>query len=131
MLSLGIDSGTKSTRALVLDIESGEVLALAQEEYGTIAKLPSGHVEQDPQMWVDATEKVIAECLEKVGERRREINAIGVSAQQHGLVALDEAKEPLRPAKLWCDVSTDAECEAFNKQFGGPEGLIRLTGNPM
>ena len=67
----------------------------------------------------------------KVGKRRDEIRAIGVSGQQHGLVALDEANEPLRPAKLWCDVSTEAQCEEFNREFGGAEGLIELIGNPM
>ena len=131
MLCLGIDSGTKSTRALVLDIESGAVLALAQETYGTIEGLPPGHVEQDPQTWIDAAEKTVAECLEKIGDRRGEIKGVGVSAQQHGLVALDEANVPLRPAKLWCDVSTAPQCEEFNKEFGGPEGLIKRIGNPM
>ncbi len=131
MLCLGIDSGTKGTKALVLDIESGAVLALAQESYGTIAGLPPGHVEQDPQTWLDAAEKTVSECLEKIGNRRGEIKAIGVSGQQHGLVPLDEANEPLRPAKLWCDVSTAPQCEEFNKEFGGVEGLIKRTGNPM
>ncbi|HEY3662277.1 MAG TPA: xylulokinase [Chthoniobacterales bacterium] len=131
MLCLGIDSGTKSTKTLVLDVESGEVLALAQRPYGTIEGLPPGHVEQDPKTWIDAAAETVAECLEKVGERRGEIKAIGVSGQQHGLVALDEANEPLRPAKLWCDVSTEEQCEQFNKEFGGAEGLIELTGNPM
>lgn len=131
MLSLGIDSGTKSTKTLVLDIESGKVLALAQRTYGTIEGLPPGHVEQDPQTWLDAAEATIAECLEKIGKRRSEICAIGVGAQQHGLVALDEANQALRPAKLWCDVSTEPQCEEFNKKFGGPEGLIERIGNPM
>ncbi len=131
MLCLGIDSGTRSTKALVLDIESGEVLALAQRSYGTIEGLPPGHVEQEPRLWIEAAEETIAECLEKVGERRAEISAIGVSGQQHGLVALDEANEPLRPAKLWCDVSTEEQCEKFNQEFDGPEGLIERIGNPM
>ena len=131
MLSLGIDSGTKSTKTLVLDIESGEVLALAQQNYGTIEGLPPGHVEQDPQMWIDAAETTVAQCLEKVGARRSEIQAVGVSGQQHGLVALDAANEPLRPAKLWCDVSTEPQCEQFNKEFGGLEGLLKCIGNPM
>ena len=48
MLCLGIDSGTQSTKTLVLDIEKGKVLALAQSTYGTIEGLPPGHVEQDP-----------------------------------------------------------------------------------
>ena len=131
MLCLGIDSGTKSTKALVLDIESGNVLALAQKSYGTIEGLPTGHVEQDPQTWIDAAETTVAECLAKVGKRAGEICAVGVSGQQHGLVALDESNEPLRPAKLWCDVSPAAQCEAFNKEFGGAEGLIERIGNPM
>jgi len=131
MLCLGIDSGTKSTKSLVLDVESGEVVALAQRAYGTIEGLPPGHIEQDPKTWLEAAEETVAECLEKVGERRSEIKAIGVSGQQHGLVALDEANEPLRPAKLWCDVSTEAQCVEFNKEFGGVEGLIERTGNPM
>ena len=54
-----------------------------------------------------------------------------MSGQQHGLVALDAANEPLRPAKLWCDVSTEAQCEEFNKEFGGLEGLLERIGNPM
>ncbi len=131
MLCLGIDSGTKSTKSLVLDIESGEVVALAQRPYGTIEGLPSGHVEQDPKIWIEAANETVTECLEKLGKRRGEVKAIGVSGQQHGLVALDEAGEPLRPAKLWCDVSTEAQCEAFNKEFGGIDGLIKLIGNPM
>ncbi len=131
MLCLGIDSGTKSTKALVLDIESGEIVALAQQNYGTLEGLPSGHVEQDPQTWIEAAEATVAECLEKVGKRRSEIKAVGVSGQQHGLVALDESNEPLRPAKLWCDVSTAAQCEEFNQEFDGPEGLIERIGNPM
>ncbi|MEP6976219.1 MAG: FGGY family carbohydrate kinase, partial [Spartobacteria bacterium] len=102
MLCLGIDSGTKSTKALVLDIESGEVLALAQSNYGTIEGLPPGHMEQDPATWIDAAEATVEECLEKIGKRCSEIKAVGVSGQQHGLVALDESNEPLRPAKLWC-----------------------------
>ena len=60
-----------------------------------------------------------------------EIKAIGVSGQQHGLVALDKANEPLRPAKLWCDVSAKEQCEEFNQEFGGSEGLIERIGNPM
>src|SRR5689334_19635799 len=124
MLCLGIDSGTKSTKSLVLDLETGEVLAFAQQSYGTIEGLPLGHVEQDPQIWIEAAEATIADCLTKVGTRRAEIRAVGVSAQQHGLVALDEAGKPLRPAKLWSDLSTESQCEEFDQEFGGSEGLI-------
>ena len=80
---------------------------------------------------MEAAERRSRNVSSKVGERRSEIKAIGVSAQQHGLVALDEANEPLRPAKLWCDVATEEQCEDLNQEFGGPEGLIERIGNPM
>jgi xylulokinase len=131
MLCLGIDSGTQSTKVLVLDIDSGKVLAQARQSYGMIKGLPPGNMEQDPQTWIEAAETAVAECLEKIGKRSREICALGVSGQQHGLVALDDAGDPLRPAKLWCDISTEAQCEQFNKEFGGAEGLIERIGNPM
>src|SRR5947207_780000 len=111
MLCLGIDSGTQSTKALVLDIETGEVVAFAQHSYGIIEGLPPGHVEQEPRTWIEAAEITVAECLAKIGDRGREVRAIGVAAQQHGLVALDEANEPIRPAKLWNDLSTESQCE--------------------
>ncbi len=130
MLCLGIDSGTQSSKTLVLDTASGEVLALAQRSYGTIAGLPPGHVEQEAQTWIEAAEATIAECLEKIGARRTELKAIGVSAQQHGLVALDEANELLRPVKLWSDISSESQCEEFNQEFGGVDGLIERLGNP-
>ena len=79
MLCLGIDSGTGSTKALVLDIESGEFIALAQPNYGTIEGLPPEHVEQEPKTWAEAAGETVAECLDQVGKRRSEIKAIGVS----------------------------------------------------
>jgi xylulokinase len=131
MLSLGIDSGTQSTKTIVLDVESGEILASAQQPYEMIDGLPPGHCEQAPQTWIEAVESTISACVAKLGNRRSEITSIGVSGQQHGLVALDAANEPIRPAKLWCDTSTAAQCEQFNQEFGGVDGLIKLVGNAM
>src|ERR1700730_16687623 len=108
MLCLGIDSGTTSTRALVLEVESGKVLALARHGHEFIEDLPHGHVEQAPQTWVDAGSEAIQQCFAAIGARKEEIVGIGVSAQQHGLVVLDARNHPIRPAKLWCDTSTAA-----------------------
>jgi xylulokinase len=129
MLSLGIDSGTTSTRALVLDIETGKVLALARHQHRFVEPLPHGHAEQLPQTWVDAANKAVCECLATIGERTNEIAAIGVSGQQHGLVVLDERNQPVRPAKLWCDTSTAADSDELNKVFPGPDQMIERTGN--
>ena len=129
MLSLGIDSGTQSTKAIVLDCETGEILASAQQSYGFVEGLPPGHLEQNPAVWVDAVDKTIRECLAKLGDRKDEVAAIGVSGQQHGCVVLNANDQPIRPAKLWCDTSTAPQCEQFAAEFGGAKGLIELTGN--
>ena len=131
MLTLGIDSGTQSTKTIVLDVETGKILASAQSVYGMIEGLPPGHLEQHPQAWLDATDKTIRECLAKLGARKGEVAAIGVSGQQHGCVVLDSHNQPVRPAKLWCDTSTAPQCKQFADAFGGAQGLIDLTGNAI
>jgi xylulokinase len=60
-----------------------------------------------------------------------EVKAIGVSGQQHGFVALDKAGEIIRPAKLWCDTSTAAECEEIMERLGGLKKTIRTIGNAV
>lgn len=129
MLCLGIDSGTTSTRALVLDVETGNTLASARHGHTFVEGLPHGHAEQLPKTWVEAADHAIGECLAAVGPRRQEIAAIGVSAQQHGLVVLDKRNQPIRPAKLWCDTSTAAEAEELNSVFAGIDQMIARTGN--
>ena len=131
MISLGIDCGTQSTKCIALDLETGKVIASAQVAYGFVPDLPAGAMEQEPKWWSDATDQTIREVLEKLGDRKAEVRAIGVSGQQHGLVVLDEADEVIRPAKLWCDTSTVAQCEELTRQLGGVEALIAETGLPI
>ncbi|MFV1995469.1 MAG: FGGY family carbohydrate kinase, partial [Verrucomicrobiales bacterium] len=131
MYCIGIDSGTQSTKAIVVDIETGVVVAEARESYDCLPGLPPGHMEQDPATWIDAVGSTVGSCLEQLGGRRDAVRAIGVSGQQHGLVALDVADRPVRPAKLWCDTSTTVQCEQFAAEFGGQAGLIELAGNAV
>jgi sugar (pentulose or hexulose) kinase len=131
MLFIGIDSGTQSTKAIILDAGSGAIVAHAAEQYDVIPGLPAGHMEQHPQTWMDATEKAVEACLAAIGTRRSEIRGIGVSGQQHGMVALDREGQPVRAAKLWCDTSTAAECELLAQAFGGSAGLIAKAGNAV
>jgi xylulokinase len=131
MITLGIDSGTQSTKCVALDAESGAILASASRPHAMIGGLPPGHLEQHPADWVEASGGAIGECVAKLGERRGEVGGIGVSGQQHGLVPLDASGAVVRPAKLWCDTSTSAECEAFEAAFGGKEGLIARAGNAV
>ena len=131
MLFIGIDSGTQSTKSVVLDFDSGGILAHASEKYDVIDGLSPGHMEQEPATWTKAVDNTVASCLEQIGARRSEVRGIGVSGQQHGLVALDANDVPVRPAKLWCDTSTAAECEALAAAFGGAAGLIARAGNAV
>lgn len=131
MLFIGLDSGTQSTKAVVLDYETGSIVAHASEKYECIPGLPPGHLEQHPESWAQAVDLTIESCLAQLGSRRSEIRGIGVSGQQHGLVALDAADKPVRPAKLWCDTSTAEECGLLADAFGGPAGLIAEAGNAI
>jgi xylulokinase len=128
---LGIDSGTQSTKAIVLDLESGRIVASAHRKYGLIEGLPPGHLEQHPAEWIKAVDECVAECVAKLGADRAKIGGIGVSGQQHGLVVLDAEDEVVRPAKLWCDTSTSPQCDAIAHEFGGHPGCIALAGNAM
>lgn len=131
MLYLGIDSGTQSTKAIVLDLATGKIVAHASQAYDLISGLPAGHLEQHPEDWFAATRATVANCLDQLGDRRKEVRGIGVSGQQHGLVVLDENDAVIRPAKLWCDTSTIDQCAQFEAAFGGTAGLIAKTGNAM
>src|SRR3954462_11628357 len=102
-LLLGIDSGTQSTKALVVDARNGKVLGGGAAAYGLIPNLPPGAKEQHPDTWVSATSKAIKAALKEAKANGDEVVAIGVSGQQHGFVPLDNDGRVIRAAKLWCD----------------------------
>jgi xylulokinase len=130
-LIVGIDSGTQSTKALVVDARDGKVIASAAQEYGLIANLPPGAKEQHPHTWRDATASAIRIALRQAKAVGAEVKAMGVSGQQHGFVPLDANGEVVRPAKLWCDTSTAAECEEIMEKLGGLKKTIRALGNAV
>src|SRR6266487_1725029 len=130
-LLLGIDSGTQSTKVLVVDARDGKVIASAAQAYELIPGLPPGAKEQHPHTWRDATASAMRQALRAAKASASEVRAIGVSGQQHGFVPLDQAGEVIRPAKLWCDTSTAAECEEITAKLGGPKAAIRAIGNAV
>ena len=125
-LYIGIDSGTQSTKAVVLDLEQKKVIAEARAPHELIGGLPVGHLEQHPQDWTAALDTVILQVLATVDRAR--VRGIGVSGQQHGFVPLDEKGAVIRPAKLWCDTSTVEECALLTKKVGGAKAAIRKAG---
>src|SRR5882762_2604992 len=118
-LLIGIDSGTQSTKVVVVDARDGKVIANAAQEYDLIPDLPPGAKEQHPHTWRDATASAIRRSLRQAKAVAAEVKAIGVSGQQHGFVALDKDGEVIRPAKLWCDTSPAPECEQITAKLGG------------
>src|SRR5438132_2136985 len=130
-LLIGVDSGTQSTKVLVVDAKNGKVIAAASQAYDLIPDLPPGAKEQHPHTWRDATARAIRQALKSAGARAAEVKAIGVSGQQHGFVPLDKNGEVIRPAKLWCDTSTAAECEEIMSKLGGFKKTIDALGNAV
>jgi xylulokinase len=119
-VAVGLDVGTSGVKALAVS-ESGEVVASCEEEYPLSIPQP-GWAEQDPEDWWRATERALA------GLGVRDVAGIGLSGQMHGLVALDDADRVIRPAILWNDGRTGAECAEIEERVG-LERLIELTGN--
>ncbi|MGV3772964.1 MAG: xylulokinase [Verrucomicrobiales bacterium] len=130
-LIIGIDSGTQSTKALVVDAKTGKVLGAASKAYDLIPKLPPGAKEQHPETWREATAGAIKLALKQAGAKSGEVKAIGVSGQQHGFVPLDKKGEVIRPAKLWCDTTTAAECEEIMDTLGGFKATLKAIGNAV
>jgi xylulokinase len=116
---VGIDVGTSGVKALALS-ETGEILARAERGYPLSTPRP-GRAEQDPKDWALAADG----ALDDLGV---EPTSIGWSGQMHGLVVLDGAGDVIRPAILWNDQRTAAECAEIEERIG-LERLIQLTGN--
>ena len=114
---IGIDVGTSGVKGIAIS-PSGEVLATADEPYGLSSPQP-GWSEQDPEDWWRAAQA----CLARLPE-----GEVGFSGQMHGLVVLGRDGEVLRPAILWNDQRTAAECVEIERRVG-LERLIELTGN--
>jgi xylulokinase len=114
---IGLDVGTTGVKAIAISPD-GAVLATASEEYRLSTPHP-GWAEQAPEDWWRAAQA----CLARLPE-----GPIGLSGQMHGLVVLDDAGNVLRPAILWNDQRTAAECAEIEARVG-LERLIALTGN--
>ena len=123
---LGIDVSTTATKAVLID-ESGAVVGVGASAYGFSVPRPLCS-EQDPELWWDGAVDAIRSVLATTGVPADDVDAIGLTGQMHGAVLLDAAGDVLRPAILWNDQRTAAECDAIRDALG-PERLIAITGN--
>jgi xylulokinase len=128
MKFLGIDVGTGGSRAVLIE-ESGQIVASATVEHEPFASPQTGWAEQDPRDWWRASAAAIRQLLTNDNVRAEEIGALGLSGQMHGSVLLNERDQVLRPALIWCDQRTDAQCQELTRKIGA-ERLIQLTCNP-
>ena len=123
---IGIDSSTTATKAQLVD-SSGAVVAVSSGEYDYETPQPLWS-EQQPALWWTATQHAVSGVLAKANVRGDEVAAVGLTGQMHGLVLLDDTGTALRPAFLWNDQRTGAECDEIRARVG-KERLIDITGN--
>ena len=83
MFYIGIDSGTQSTKSVVLDFETGEIVAQESQPYDLISDLPAGHLEQHPSDWIDTVKNTVASCLHQLGDRRAEVRLVRLDGHAH------------------------------------------------
>lgn len=125
---LGIDIGTSGTKTIAM-AEDGTVIADAAEGYPVSYPKPLWS-EQDPDLWWNATVKSVRKVMKLAKLKPADVKAIGLSGQMHGSVFLDKNNEVIRPALLWSDQRTAAECAEIESRAGGREELIKMVANP-
>jgi xylulokinase len=123
---LGLDVSTTATKAVLLDAE-GTVHAASSSGYTFETPQPLWS-EQDPLLWWNGTITAIRGALAASGVEGDDVEAVGLAGQMHGLVALDRHDDVLRPAILWNDQRTEAECDEIRETIGR-DRLIAVTGN--
>ena len=125
-LFLGLDIGTSSVKSILVRT-NGDVVAVASSPL-TLETPQPGWAEQDPEAWWAATQAAIRELL----ARRSGVHvaAVGISGQMHSSVFLDKTGAVIRPALLWCDGRTTAECREIETRAGGEAHLREWVCNP-
>jgi xylulokinase len=132
MLLLGIDVGTSSVKVSVVDAVSQQSISSAQypDVESPIKSLQTGWAEQSPEMWWQQVQKAILLCHQTGAYNPKDIAAIGIAYQMHGLVVVDKNNEVLRDSIIWCDSrAVEIGNDAFNA-IGEKECLTSLLNSP-
>jgi len=123
---VGIDTSTTATKALLMHAD-GQVVAVASLEYSYDTPRPLW-TEQHPDLWWQATVASVRQVLAQAGVDAVKVKGVGLTGQMHGLVLLDAAGKVLRPAILWNDQRTGAECDQIRARLEKSR-FIQITGN--
>jgi xylulokinase len=131
-LLLGLDIGSSSIKASIVDAETGQSIAAAQspaEEMAMLAVKP-GWAEQDPDLWWRHLIICVRGCIQRAGVQAGEVQAIGISYQMHGLVAVDKSHKVLRPSIIWCDSRAVPIGQAAARDLGEEYCLEHFLNSP-
>jgi len=132
MLLLGIDIGTSSVKVSVVDATTQQSIASAQypDVESPIKSLQTGWAEQSPNMWWEQAQQAIKLCHQKGGYDSKDISAIGIAYQMHGLVLVNNKQEVLRDSIIWCDSrAVEIGNDAF-AAIGEQKSLATLLNSP-
>ena len=124
---IGIDLGTSGTKTVLFDQEAN-VVAWAAIEY-PLYQPQNGWAEQEPQDWWRAAAGTLRQVLEESRVDPKDVAAVGLSGQMHGLVMLDRDGRVLRRSIIWCDQRSGKQCEEITERVGAKR-LIEITANP-
>jgi xylulokinase len=126
---LGVDTGTGSTRALLVDATGKEIAAVTASHEEIRMERPLW-AEQRPENWSEAAVEAIRGILAKSGATGNDIRGIGLSGQMHGLVILDRTGSVIRPALIWCDQRSQAQVDFINSTVGKAK-VLESIANPV
>ena len=129
---VGLDIGSSSVKACLVDAESGATAASAfyPKTEAPIISVRTGWAEQEPQMWWENMKLALREVMTEAGAKGEEVAAIGISYQMHGLVCVDKDLNPLRPAIIWCDSRAVPYGERAFSELGEEKCLSHLLNSP-
>ncbi|HTV53920.1 MAG TPA: xylulokinase [Terriglobia bacterium] len=125
---MGIDVGTTGTRAVIVRPD-GHVVSAATVDHQPMRMVKPGWAEQNAEDWWQAAIGAVRDALQLSALKGSDIVAVGFSGQMHGVALLDKANAVLRPAIIWCDQRTQAQCDWITSRIGA-DRLIRLVSNP-
>ena len=132
MYLLGYDIGSSSVKASLVDAQSGKCVASAfypKSEAAIIAVKP-GWAEQEPASWWENLKLATADIMASSAVCPKDIKAIGISYQMHGLVCVDKGKNPLRPSIIWCDSRAVPYGQKAFDALGHEQCLSHLLNSP-
>lgn len=132
MYTLGVDVGSSSVKASLVNVETGKCVATTffpKTEAKIIAVNP-GWAEQDPESWWENLKLSVQTIMKESGANPAEVKAIGISYQMHGLVCVDKHKNVLRPSIIWCDSRAVPYGDKAFKTLGAEKCLSHLLNSP-